>query len=271
MGKTVHLDNRRRLLQGVLAGTACERPRHRIREHIPVGASSPRHHLSGRLDRQAPEYRPWWAGLAGHRQRLPQRAVRVCVNMAGAASAVWFARASFTYFEQTHRLIGALFFVEQVWFAGAFLLRRPARTVSLGLGSWLLAAGGTFGGLLLRQTGDHLVWGVRAGFGLQVAGLVLAIGSLAALGRSFGFVAADRGLVTRGPYAVVRHPIYAGYFLIQSGYVLQSLSWENLAVLVLTTACNIGRMIAEERVLRSSTEYEAYRQRVRWRVIPGMW
>lgn len=40
----------------------------------------------------------------------------------------------------------------------------------------------------------------------------------------FGFVAADRGLKTRGPYAVVRHPMYASYLLLQSGYVLRSLS-----------------------------------------------
>jgi protein-S-isoprenylcysteine O-methyltransferase Ste14 len=38
--------------------------------------------------------------------------------------------------------------------------------------------------------------------------------ALAALGRSFGFVAADRGLRASGPYAMVRHPVYASYLLI---------------------------------------------------------
>lgn len=208
---------------------------------------------------------------ARRRRALVNRGVPVLVNLVGAACAAFFARASFVYFAHTHRLIGGLFLVEQAWFVGAFLLRRPSRAVSTDLASWLLAAGGTFGGLLLRPTGVHLLWGVRAGFVLQLAGLVVVIGSLVALGRSFGFVAADRGLVTRGPYAMLRHPIYAGYLLIQCGYVMQAVSWRNAAVLLFATGCNIGRLMAEEKVLCSSTHYERYGQRVRWRLMPGLW
>jgi protein-S-isoprenylcysteine O-methyltransferase Ste14 len=211
---------------------------------------------------------PRWAQRRGP---VLDRGVRVLVNLAGAAAAAWFAQASFAYYVQTHRLIGGLFFVEQAWFVGAFLLRRPARTVSAQPGSWLLAAGGTFGGVLLRPAGYHPLWGVRAGLVMQVAGLIIAIVSLAALGRSFGFVAADRGLVSRGPYAVVRHPVYAAYLLIQGGYVVQAMSWPNLVVLLLATSCNAGRIVAEERVLRASTDYDRYRQRVRWRLVPGLW
>jgi protein-S-isoprenylcysteine O-methyltransferase Ste14 len=199
------------------------------------------------------------------------RYVRILVNLAGAASAAFFAQASLVFFAHTHRLIGGLFLVEQLWFVGAFLFRRPARVTSQQLGPWLLAAGGTFGGLLFRPGGLHLLWGVRAGFALQLAGLVLAIGSLVALGRSFGFVAADRGIVTRGPYAIIRHPVYASYVLIGTGYVAQSASWRNGAVLLFVTCCNLGRILAEERVLSRSPEYELYRGRVRWRVIPGAW
>jgi protein-S-isoprenylcysteine O-methyltransferase Ste14 len=193
------------------------------------------------------------------------------VNLAGAAGAAWFAQAGIAYFLQTHRLIGGLFCIEQIWFVGAFLIRRPARVVSQNLASWLLAAAGTFGGLLLRPTGVHALWAVRVGFVLQLAGLLLVIGSLIALGRSFGFVAADRGVVTRGPYAVVRHPIYAAYLLIQVGYVAQAVSWRNIAVVMCVTACNIGRIIAEERVLSGSSGYLSYRQVVRFRFVPGLW
>jgi protein-S-isoprenylcysteine O-methyltransferase Ste14 len=206
-----------------------------------------------------------------HRTSPSDRAVRVLVNVAGAASAAWFAQASIEYFLQTHRLIGGLFCVEQAWFVVAFLIRRPARAVSPSLASWLLAAAGTFGGLLLRPTGIHAVWGVRAGFVLQLAGLVLVIGSLVALGRSFGFVAADRGVVTRGPYALVRHPVYVSYLLIEVGYVAQALSWRNVAVVICVTACNIGRIVAEEKVLSGSTDYLRYRESVRFRLLPGLW
>jgi protein-S-isoprenylcysteine O-methyltransferase Ste14 len=214
----------------------------------------------------------WWHALT----RTPltpraERLVRIAVNLAGAALAASFAQASLLFYAHTHRLIGGLFAIEQTWFAIAFLVRRPPRAVSHRIGSWLVAFGGTFGGLLLRPGGLHPPWGVAAGFGLQLAGLVIAITSLLALGRSFGFVAADRGLKTRGPYAVVRHPIYASYLLIQSGYVLQSLSLRNILIFVLANACNIGRALAEEKLLAGSPGYRAYREHVRWRLIPYLW
>ena len=100
---------------------------------------------------------------------------------------------------------------------------------------------------------------------------MIAVSSLRALGRSFGFAAADRGVVRRGPYAVVRHPIYASYVLLQLGYVLQSLSVRNALVMVFASSCNFGRARAEERHLLDGGEYDAYRARVRWRVLPGIW
>jgi protein-S-isoprenylcysteine O-methyltransferase Ste14 len=200
-----------------------------------------------------------------------EQLIRIVVNLGGAIVAVLFAQASLRFYLHTHRLIGGLFVIEQVWFAVAFLTRRAPQAVSRRIGSWLAAFGGTFGGLLLRPGGAHPPWGVDAGFGLQLAGVIIAIISLVTLGRSFGFVAADRGLKTRGPYAVVRHPIYASYLLIQAGYVLQSLSLRNIAVVAFATACNVGRALAEERLLAKTPAYQAYRQRVRWRLIPYLW
>lgn len=197
--------------------------------------------------------------------------VRIAANLTGAVIAATFARASLQFFLHTHRLIGGLFLIEQTWFVLAFLIRRPPRAVSWQARSWLMAFAGTFGGLLLRPGGAHPPSGVQAGFGLQLAGLVIAITSLAALGRSFGFVAADRGLRTSGPYAVVRHPVYASYLLIQSGYVLQSQSLRNILVVAFVTACNIGRALAEEKLLGTSPAYQAYREKVRWRLIPCLW
>ena len=200
-----------------------------------------------------------------------ERLIRIAVNLAGATIAALFVQASLRFYLDTHSLIGGLFVIEQTWFAAIFLLRRPAEAVSRRPGAWLLAFGGTFGGLLLRPGGAHPPWGVEAGFAFQVAGLLIAITSLLALGRSFGFVAADRGLKTRGPYAVVRHPIYASYLLIQAGYVLQSLSLGNAVVFAVANACNIGRALAEEMLLSRSPAYRAYQQQVRWRLIPYLW
>jgi protein-S-isoprenylcysteine O-methyltransferase Ste14 len=175
------------------------------------------------------------------------------------------------FYVQTHRLIGIVFFGQQTLVAVAYLIRRPARLVTRRLDDWLLAFGGTFAGVLFRPQGRHPGWGIQAGLALQVLGVAIVVASLLTLGRSFGFAAADRGLVIRGPYAVVRHPMYASYLLLQSGYLLQSISVRNAVVLLFGSLCNVGRALAEERLLASNKDYLAYRRHVRWRMIPGVW
>jgi protein-S-isoprenylcysteine O-methyltransferase Ste14 len=200
-----------------------------------------------------------------------KRIIRILANLVGAAGAALFAWASLRVYLHTHRLIGAAFLVEQTWVVIAYLVRRPARTVSQRSGDWLLAFGGTFGGVLFRPVGAHPQWGVNVGLGFQLVGLAICMLSFLALGRSFGFAAADRGLVRRGPYAVVRHPIYASYVLLQSGYLLQSISVRNALVMLFATSCNIGRALAEDRLLATNEQYGAYRAQVRWRLLPGVW
>jgi protein-S-isoprenylcysteine O-methyltransferase Ste14 len=65
--------------------------------------------------------------------------------------------------------------------------------------------------------------------------------------------------------------MYAAYLLLQSGYLLQSLSLRNTAVLLFGILCNAGRALAEERLLANNKDYRAYRRHVRRRIIPGLW
>ncbi len=193
------------------------------------------------------------------------------MNLVGAAGAAYFAEATLRAYLQTGRPLGAILFAEQMWVVIAYLIRRPARLVSLRWGDWALAFGGTFAGVLFRPVGAHPHWGITTGLILQLVGLAICVASFLTLGRSFGFVAADRGLVRTGPYAVVRHPIYASYLLLQLGYVLQSISLRNALVMLVASGCNVGRALAEDRVLATNDEYSAYRLQVRWRLIPGVW
>ncbi len=199
------------------------------------------------------------------------RLTRSLANAMGALGAGWFAWSGFRYYEVTHSLIGAVFLVEQIWVVLAYLVRRPAQRLSTRRGDWLLAFAGTFGGVLFRPLGSHPQWGVVAGTLLQALGLALCVTSFATLGRSFGFAAADRGLRVAGPYAVVRHPLYASYLLLQLGYVVQSVSWRNVAVMIFVSGSNLGRALTEERLLLGNASYDAYRRRVRWRLVPGLW
>lgn len=199
------------------------------------------------------------------------RLLRILANLVGAAGAAYFAEITLEYWLRTHRLIGAAFLFQQTWVVVAYLIRRPARAVTRRPEDWLLAFGGTFGGVLFRPIGPHPHWGVVSGLVVQLVGLAICIVAFLSLGRSFGFAAADRGLVKRGPYAVVRHPIYASYFVLQVGYVLQSPAVWNVLVMLFVTACNVGRAVVEERLLATSAQYEAYRSQVRWRLFPGVW
>lgn len=149
------------------------------------------------------------------------------------------------------------------------LIARPARMrdmAPLTVAATMYAA---FFFVLLDPRGtSHLVpeW---AGVVLQLCGTLWQFSSKLVLGRSFGLLPAQRGLVTRGPYRVVRHPIYLGYLVGHIGFLLANASWQNFAVLVLLYAAQVLRMQREEAVLaRTSEEYRGYQQRVRWRLLP---
>lgn len=105
----------------------------------------------------------------------------------------------------------------------------------------------------------------------QLFGLATCLTSFLALGRSFGFAAADRGLVRRGPYAAVGHPIYASYLFLQAGYVLQTISLRKALVMVFVSGCNVGRARAEERIPATDDHDGEYRSQVTWRLMPGVW
>ena len=212
------------------------------------------------------------SATSGTSRRLSvQWILRVCINLVGAGGAAVFAYSFLHFFIESHRPIGIVFFTQQTLVAVAYLIRRPARSVTRRLDDWVLAFVGTFVGVLFRPAGAHPAWGVWTGNVLQLIGASLAITCLLTLGRSFGFAAADRDVVTRGPYAIVRHPMYEAYFVLESGYLLQSLSVRNAAIVVIGTLCNAGRALAEERLLAHNDAYQSYRRRVRRRIIPGVW
>jgi protein-S-isoprenylcysteine O-methyltransferase Ste14 len=102
-------------------------------------------------------------------------------------------------------------------------------------------------------------------------GNVLALAGICDLGRSFGVIAAHRGIQTCGLYRSVRHPIYAAYLLAFGGFVLTHPSIVNGMVLLVWAGIQTARIHAEEHLLSADPQYTAYTQRVRHRLIPGIW
>jgi protein-S-isoprenylcysteine O-methyltransferase Ste14 len=191
-------------------------------------------------------------------------------NVAGAAFAMYLLLPNLRFFLQTGRPIGLVFVIQQVWVAVVFVTRRPPRTVSRRALDWIAAYAGWFTSFLVRPGGYHLAWGVAVGFWVQVLGLLLWAWAFLKLARSYGIVPADRGLVTRGPYALVRHPLYTAYMVGGIGYLMQSLSVRNVVVDAIAIGWQLVRISAEERHLEGP-DYAAYRARVPWRLCPGLW
>ena len=125
--------------------------------------------------------------------------------------------------------------------------------------------------VLLRPDGLHPAWGLTCGLVLQFCGVRSASCPSSPSGGRSASPAADRGLVGRGPYRIVRHPIYAAYVVLLVGYLLQSLSLRNIGVAVLATACIRRSDTRRERVLATNPAHTTYRWRVHWRVLPGVW
>jgi protein-S-isoprenylcysteine O-methyltransferase Ste14 len=109
------------------------------------------------------------------------------------------------------------------------------------------------------------------GIGVQVLAVLLMIAARLAFGRRSFHAAANPtagGLVTRGPYRWLRHPIYAAILYFVWSAALDHRSYPALAAAALVTAGAVVRMYAEETLLIGVyPEYAAYRARTA-RVIP---
>lgn len=133
-----------------------------------------------------------------------------------------------------------------------------------------LTLGATFYFLLIQlESGRALVpepWPVL----LYIGAIVWQIWAKWTLGRSFGLLPANRGVVQSGPYRVVRHPIYLGYLVGHMAFLCGFFSWQNLTLLLCVYLVQGMRLLREEKVLKADPAYQAYMTTTRWRLLPGL-
>ena len=152
------------------------------------------------------------------------------------------------------------------------VIRRTPVRVTPNPWFWLLAFVASYGVLAFTAfapSGVMLVSPVIVNV-LVVLSAVVFIYARLSLGRSIGFVPANRGIITRGAYRFVRHPIYTGIFIAELAFVLRSYSLLNLILASIIVALFMIKSIVEESFLSGDPEYATYLQRVRWRWIPGV-
>ena len=106
---------------------------------------------------------------------------------------------------------------------------------------------------------------------VTIVGTLWTIWSLANLGRCFGLFPEARGLVLRGPYQVVRHPVYLGEIISALGMLIARPNPLIVALFVVFVGLQYWRTVYEERVLSVAfpSDYPAYQQKVP-RLLPGV-
>lgn len=153
----------------------------------------------------------------------------------------------------------------------AFIVARPWNSpISTRPRDFIIAVAGTSMPMFVAPVGASpenltLAWA------LMLVGALLSLSGKIALNRRFGMVAANRGVQVRGPFRLVRHPIYAGYALTHVGFLIANPYWWNFMVYLIAFMLQISRILVEEETLRKDDAYQSYAQKVRFRLVPGVY
>jgi protein-S-isoprenylcysteine O-methyltransferase Ste14 len=166
--------------------------------------------------------------------------------------------------------VSALLLVGELLVIFFVVFGRRASESSTSTREWLIAFGGTAAPLMVAPGGTQIApTGVIAA--LFLIGITLQVAAKLNLNRSFGIVPANRGVVTTGFYGIVRHPVYASYLIGHVAFLLLNPTPWNACVYATALALQIARMGAEEGLLSRDPAYAAYRESVRYRLVPGVY
>ena len=202
----------------------------------------------------------WWRETAGD---LAARAVVGALFVLLSANLL-------TDFLKTGHITGMLVLVSEALIVVLTIVRRRARITDRSVAAAATTALSIAGPPLLRAGQVPGLLSDEVTATVSVIGLILVISAKMTLGRSFGIVPANRGVVARGPYRLMRHPIYAGYLICHAAFLVAHPTPLNLTLIVVADSALIVRALIEERVLSADAEYQAYCRRVEWHLVPGL-
>ncbi len=199
------------------------------------------------------------------------RVTRLCqagLNILVILLLLLLAVSSYGRFTSTHSLSSFGILAVNTVFLCLFVTRPTAKSETTSLPLWLLATAAVALPLLLRPSGA--AGNSSIGYGMQLAGLVMLAGSLLSLRRSFALVPGNRGVRNGGLYRIVRHPMYLSELIILLGVVVANPTTANMLVWMCECGLQLARARAEEDFLAADPIYRAYRERVPYRLLPGL-
>lgn len=173
-------------------------------------------------------------------------------------------------FLQTGRLTGLLLLASEALVVVLTVLRRSTRIVDRSYRARLVTGFSLLGPFMVRPADLPPLTPEALTVALSAVGLLVVIGGKVSLGRSFGLMPANRGVVSTGLYRIVRHPIYMGYLITHVGFLLANPTPWNIGMLLIADVVLMWRAVCEEQTLTKDPAYRAYQDAVRWRVLPGV-
>ena len=213
-------------------------------------------------------------GGAPPRSGIPATAKRDFADLAARAIIValftFMAVRIGTDFFATGRLTGLLLLASEALVVVLTVFRRAPSVVDRSLRARALTTLSMLGPLLVRPAAVAALAPELVTVALGTMGLLVVIAGKMSLGRSFGLMPANRGIVCTGLYRIVRHPIYMGYLITHVGFVVANPTIWNALTLVGADIALMIRATCEEKTLSRDAAYKDYQERVRWRVMPGI-
>lgn len=173
-------------------------------------------------------------------------------------------------FVRTGHVTGLFLLASEFLVVVLTVLRRRARLVDRSLTAGVVTTLSIVTPYLFRASSDDGIFSDALTAGISTLGLLIVIAGKLSIGRSFGIVPANRGVVVRGPYMLVRHPIYTGYLIAYLAFVLAHPTTWNMIVFSCACPAFVVRALVEERVLSEDVTYRAYCERVGWHLVPGV-
>lgn len=173
-------------------------------------------------------------------------------------------------FLRTRHFTGLLLLASEGLVVVLTIIRRPAEVVDRSVVARVSAVISTIGPPLLRASGGVALLPDLVTASVSIVGLCLGIAGKATIGRSFGIVAANRGVVASGPYLFVRHPIYTGYLITHIAFLAAHPTPMNITIVVASDTALVIRALIEERTLQADERYRHYCERVTWHLVPGV-